>query len=342
MLQEEQLKLLRFMARYPCLDYESCLHILNTSGNKGKTALSYAFRPLTKNRYLTKGKDGLVTICAKGRALMADTPPLISVGGAATRGRVAQVARMALLMEEAGIPSFGERRNDTEQYFIPSACWRRIAPGILSTTRFLGMLMLGEKRYAVYDIGDGHMDWQIRAESSLFYYRYGSFETKADGMLFLCKEEARTGVAENIIRQTMWARRQLLSTSYAERSRPVRWSHSPIRLRAQYEHVYLTTYTDLRKSISWIIREERQIAGQSVGARRLNDPAQGDYEVWPRRYFANPASDLLKFVYFFSAVKSGDGLEYTLCTQKKDREIAHMYPDVNDSERVKLLVYKDE
>ena len=32
------------------------------------------------------------------------------------------------------------------------------------------------------------MDWQLRAESSLFYYKYGSFKTKADGMILICED----------------------------------------------------------------------------------------------------------------------------------------------------------
>ena len=57
-LHENQLKLIRHLARFNLLDYASCLHMLDTEGTEDKVALSYAFRPLTKNKYLTKRKDG--------------------------------------------------------------------------------------------------------------------------------------------------------------------------------------------------------------------------------------------------------------------------------------------
>ena len=38
--------------------------------------------------------------------------------------------------------------------FVRQFGWRNIAMGILSTTRFAGMLMAYGKRYVVYDIGE--------------------------------------------------------------------------------------------------------------------------------------------------------------------------------------------
>lgn len=49
MLNENQLKLLQHLARFNLLDYPYCLDILNNDGGSDRTALSYAFRPLTKN-----------------------------------------------------------------------------------------------------------------------------------------------------------------------------------------------------------------------------------------------------------------------------------------------------
>ena len=66
MLNENQLKLLRHLARFNLLDYPSCLDMLNNDGGSDRTALSYAFRPLTKNRYVSKDKRGCVSILAKG------------------------------------------------------------------------------------------------------------------------------------------------------------------------------------------------------------------------------------------------------------------------------------
>ena len=121
-----------------------------------------------------------------------------------------QVSKVCMWMKKDGVPVSGKRLDTEEPYFIPSARWRDIAKGILSTTRFAGMLIAYDKKYAVYDIGDGTMEWQLRAESSLFYYRYGSFETKADGMIMICDDGKRNEIAMQIIRQTMWARKALL------------------------------------------------------------------------------------------------------------------------------------
>ena len=166
---------------------------------------------------------------------------------------------MAALMERSGILVSAARQEWNVPYFTPSACWRKIAPGILSTTRFSGMLIAGKRRLAVYDIGDGAMEWQVRAEGSLFYTRYGSYETKATGMLLVCREGVRIKAARNIIRQTMWNRRQLLREGCAERNRPVKWSRSPIKLKAQYEHAYLTTPETLPVSLQRILGEERHL-----------------------------------------------------------------------------------
>ena len=159
MLNENQLKLLRHLSRFNLLDYPSCLDMLNNDGGIDRTALSYAFRPLTKNRYVSKDKRGCVSILAKGRALFPELEPLLSAGGGEqTRQRIMEVSRMAALMERSSILVSAERQEWDVPYFIPSACWRKIAPGILSTTRFTGMLMAGKHHLAVYDIGDGAME----------------------------------------------------------------------------------------------------------------------------------------------------------------------------------------
>lgn len=81
------------------------------------------------------------------------------------------------------------------------------------------MLVGYGKKYAVYDIGDGCVEWQVRAESSLFYSKYGNYETKADGMILICDDGKRNTIAENIIRQTMWSRKTLLNAEYTERKK---------------------------------------------------------------------------------------------------------------------------
>lgn len=350
-LHYNQLALLWHLARFNLLHYEDCLEMLKTPGKTGRKELSYAFRPLTKNGYVSKSKDGGVSILAKGRALYPEVTPLISAGGGEREHRrVMQVSRMAMWMAEHGF--YTEEAPGEKVVFIPSARWRNIAPGILSTSRFVGMLVGCGQRLAVYDIGDGRMDWQIRTENSLFYTKYGNYETRATGMLLVCQEDKRVEVAQNIIRQTMWSRKQLLKDHCAERNRPTRWSRSPIKLRAQYEHVYLTTRSGLGKSFVNIVKEKNHIKRlREKEGRRGSIPGGADIELWPRRLYFNSATDLLKYVRFFAAVKddtrareeierhNGD-IRYELYARAEDDAIAHMYPDVNEAEGAVFHVYQ--
>ena len=202
-----------------------------------------------------KQLDGGVSILAKGRTLFPETEPLISTGGgAAERRRVMEVSRMAALMERNGVLVVGEPIDTDQPHFIPSACWRKIVPGILSTTRFAGMLITEEERIAVYDIGDGRMEWQGRAEGSLFHPRYGTYEVRATGMLLIYQDGVRNRAVEQIICYTMWQRRQLLRDRRpSQRERPVRWSRAPIRLRKLYGRVYLSTPARFRQDLDRIL-----------------------------------------------------------------------------------------
>ncbi len=82
-LHEDQLNLIRHTIRFPVTDYLDCLEIPGGTEGGDRVKLSYAFRPLTKNGYLAKRKDGSVTVLAKGRALFPEERPLISAGGGA-------------------------------------------------------------------------------------------------------------------------------------------------------------------------------------------------------------------------------------------------------------------
>ena len=354
-LHENQLNLIRHLIRFNLMAYEDCLDMLDTDGRKDRTSLSYAFRPLTKNKYLSKNKKGVVSVLKKGRGLFPEEVPLISTAtGTVAQQRVMQVSRVAMWLEKCGVPADAELQDTDEPYFIPSACWRNIAMGILSTTRFAGMLMAYGKRYVVYDIGDGTMEWQVRAESSLFYYRYGSFETKADGMILICKDGRRNEIAKQIIRQTMWNRKSLLKQQYTETDTPVRYSRSPIKLRAQYDHVYLTTPALLATSLKRIYDEEETIETTIDEGERVYDPTVGNWVDWPERYFLNPAFDILQMVYFFSAAKNRQYLlesefaahvsecKYILCVYPEDVEVAQMYPDVIKMEGVSVYVYRPD
>lgn len=349
-LHENQLNLILHLIRLNILSYEDCLKFLDTENTGDMIAMSYVFRPLTKNGYVVKSKDGVVAVLQKGRDLFPEEGPLISVASRGkSRLRVLHVSRVCMWMEKNGVPLSGELLDTEDPYFIPSARWRDIAKGILSTTRFAGVLLAYGKRYAVYDIGDGTMDWQMRAESSLFYYKYGSFETKADGMIMICEDERRNEIARQIIRHTMWNRKTLLQDRYAETDKPVKYSRSPIKLRTQYEHVYLTTPALLPVSLERIYDEEYYIENGVPGGYRLKQPKLGDIEVYPKRYYLNPAFDILKLVHFFSEVKDDldnppDGyvspIEYFMVVYPEDLEVAKMYPDVNEAKGVNIRVYR--
>ena len=91
-LHENQLNLIRHLIRFNLMTYEDCLEMLDTDGCKDQTALSYVFRPLTKNKYLSKSKKGVVSVLKKGRELFPGEVPLISTAtGATAQQRVLQV-----------------------------------------------------------------------------------------------------------------------------------------------------------------------------------------------------------------------------------------------------------
>lgn len=349
-LHENQLALILHLIRMTIMTYQDCLEFLDTENTGDMIAMSYVFRPLPKNGYVAKNKDGIVTVLKKGRELFPDEGPLIST---ATRGksreRVLQVSKVCMWMQQNDVPISGELLDTEEPYFIPSARWRDIAKGILSTTRFMGMLLAYDKRYAVYDIGDGTMEWQVKAEVSLFSYKYGSFETKAHGMILICDDGKRNEIAKQIIRHTMWDRKRLLKERYTETDKPVRYSRSPIKLRTQYEHVYLTTPSLLSVSLDRIYDEDYYIENGVKGATPIGEPKQGDVEIYPHRYYLNPAFDILKLVYFFSTVKNDvetsqkfhlPEIQRTMVVHHEELEVARMYPDVNEAKGVSIRAYR--
>jgi len=349
-LKENQLKLLQHLAQFESLEYQSCLNILDMGQKRSQKALSYFFRPLTKNKYVAKHRDGNVNILAKGRALFPNITPLVTTGGG-TLGikRTNTVSRTAMFFKEAGIDSFAEMNNTDKAYFIPSARWRKIRKGILDTTRFTGILFLGEHRLAVYDIKNGCMDWQLRAEKSLFYKEHDDCETRATGILFICDDDKRIKIAQEIIKLTMWNRKQLInSNNSSERDRPVKYVHAPMRLTRQYEHTYLTTPSMLKASIKEIAEEKDFINECRGNSPKCLEPKDGDYEEWPYRYFVNTTTDLLKYIYFFAAAKSlikyrkqnSSELNYAIILPEHDYEILRMYPDVIDMEGMEFYEYR--
>ena len=121
-LHENQLNLIRHLIRFNLMAYEDCLEMLDTDDSKDRTALSYAFRPLTKNKYLSKSKKGIVSVLKKGRELFPEEVPLISnATGTVAQLRIMQVARVAMWLGKCGIPTFGEQQ-DTDRSLLHSLC----------------------------------------------------------------------------------------------------------------------------------------------------------------------------------------------------------------------------
>jgi len=347
--------LLQHLAQFEVLDYPSCLRMLDEDGKCDRVKMSYAFRPLTKNKYVVKRKDGSVRILTKGRALFPDIEALVTVNGSAPGMRRAEtVSRVAMYLTEQEIYSYAEEQD--EACFIPSACWRKIRDGILSTTRFAGILFLREHRLAVYDIGDGNIEWQMKAEHSLFYRNRGDYATRATGMLLICDDDKRLKIAERIIRTTMWHRKQLIGRGSAqEHERSVRYVKAPIRLAHYFERVYLTTPNTLEQSLHAIFDENDVIEHHRDGNHKSNEPSQGDYEIYPMRYFVNTTTDLLKYVYYFATMKdqiefrrkvatgelySPYSVNYAIRLPREDFPILRMYPDVLDVEGSKFYEHR--
>ena len=81
----------------------------------------------------------------------------------------------------------------------------------------------------------------------------------------------------------------------------------------------------------------------------MDERKLGDVEVYPKRYYLNPAFDILKLVHFFAEVKDDldmaqDGyvspIEYFMVVYPEDLEVARMYPDVNEAKGVNIRVYR--
>ena len=110
--------------------------------------------------------------------------------------------------------------------------------------------------------------------------------------------------------------------------------------------MYLTTPALLKTSLGRIYGEESHIQHAVKGSHRSHDPSQGDVEVYPNRYYLNPAFDLLKLVHFFAAVKGDKEYEddpvirRILAVHQEDLEVAGMYPDVKAWKGAQIRVYK--
>lgn len=133
----------------------------------------------------------------------------------------------------------------------------------------------------------------------------------------------------------------------------MRWSRAPIRLRKLYGRVYLTTPAQFRRDLNHILYLPHEIEARRVEGVLLHDPAQGDYERDSYRGFVCYATDLLKYVYFFSAVRAlmrilddpnipSPSLRYEIYIQERDEELLALYPDCLDLEGLNIYVYQPE
>jgi len=234
------------------------------------------------------------------------------------RKRALQTSDIAVLFKKYDI-KFSDIFIENENCFIPSAYWRKIRLGIISTSRFLGMLIYRGIKFAVYDI-DENMEWQGMAEISLFYWHHGAYETKADAMLMICRNNSPQ-MAKQIIQRTMWDRKKLIKhENYSfEPDKPQRYSKSPIRLKSNYNRVLLCDWEDFKSVLDYAVDRDKILKNyqERLGGNINNSGIYGrscDIEVYPNRYFINLENDLLRFVYLWDHVKwqnrEHDGLYY--------------------------------
>jgi hypothetical protein len=261
----------------------------------------YSLRPLVRYKYLSHHNE-IYRLLKKGFELTFHIQTLVTItGNASVIERGLRTSYVAALFAMAGINSFGFQQNNA---FIPSNKWREIRSGIISTTRFNGMLCYKNMRLAVYYIGNGDFEWQAFAEGSLFFRKYGTYESRATGMLLICDGDY-IGIAEKILRYTISNRKALLKRTQLESNKKRAYSIGQIRLRPNYEKVYITDKNDLQKTLQMAENEENFVeyfANCLNGHKTIGEDY--DIEVHPDRYFVNPQGDLLKFATFFNTVKS--------------------------------------
>lgn len=264
---------------------------------------------LVRDKYISLHSDGLYTLLKKGDSLISNYQNYIPVPSEkSARKKTLQISNLAVLLKRYGI-KYSDTLTEDENIFIPSAHWRKIRMGILSTARFLGVLIYNNKRIAVYDIENGSMEWQGMAESSLFYWHHGKSETCADAMLMICRDDAPKAALQ-IIQRTMWDRKRLIKReNYSfEPNKPQKYSKSPIKLKSNYNKVLLCDWNDFKSVLDCFVNRKVIMAEyQSKVGGVINEIGlynrESDIEDYPRRYFVNLENDLLRFVYLWDRVK---------------------------------------
>jgi hypothetical protein len=311
MLSIGQINLLVHLKRFSVANQATCLLVLDTDNTRDKEKLLYSLRPLVKNGYISQRKDRLYGLLHKGMELVSHIKPILTIGGTFdSRRRISEVSHMAALLGRYGIPTHTEIPPEGRNCFIPSAKWRKLREGLLSTTRFLGILFCDNHRLAVYHIGDGEYEWQLRAECSLHYQRYNGGGTHLTGILLVCGDGLAVDIGKRIVRRTLWERNTLLERAIDSKTGPVRYARVPIRARVDYKHVYLAEEAEIMDVLRIAGQDDAMLEafsqelGGHIGGRDDRKFIVVDKEC---HYFCL-SRDLLHLAYFYKDMK--DSIEH--------------------------------
>jgi len=296
MLSIEQSKLLIHLKQYGVADRETCNLFVDDN----------ALRPLLRYKYISY-HDWVYRLLKKGSEETVHIQPLVTVNGnTSVIERALKTSRLAALFVKMGIQSAGVLRNNV---FIPSPKWREIRKGVTSTAMFNGVLCRGDMRLVIYDIGAGDAPWQAFAETSLFYQKY-AYQTRATGMILVCDGDP-IKIAEQILRYTISNRKALMKRTKLESDKKWSYSTGPIRLRPNYEKVYITDKSGLAETLELAINAQKltdyfnnYYVENFNGVKNTYDRGEGDVEVGETRYFIDVHGDLLKFALLYNTVKN--------------------------------------
>lgn len=305
MLNAKQINLLAHLKRFAVADQDTCVLALDSDKTQNKDKLLYTLRPLVKNEYISRRSDELYGLLHKGTELVSTIKPIITAGGdTGSRKRVVEVSHMAALLGWHKIPTVTSIPPDGQNGFIPSAIWRTLRNGIISTTHFLGVLFYNDLRLAVYHIGNGDYDWQLRPECSLHFSHYDEYGLRLTGILLVCNDGCGVNVGKQIIRRTLWERDTLLKRSYCQNTRPVRYSTSPVRVRADYKHAFLAEEHEIPDVLRMAERDETsferfaQTVDGGIGGLGHRFAVESN-----KHHYLSISNDLLHLACFYSDVK---------------------------------------
>ena len=136
MLNVSQMRVLVHLKQYGVANQETCFKFLD----------DYKLRPLIRNKYISH-HDDMYRLLKKGFEQTAHIQPLVTISGnAKVIERALHTSYIAALYAKMGIDSSGVFMGNT---FISFNKWREIRDGIISTTRFHGMLIHNHVRLAV-------------------------------------------------------------------------------------------------------------------------------------------------------------------------------------------------